>query len=165
MTSVGRRDGRRLRDAAIALNRRDSGYRSRRAVAFIAIVVLHVLAIRVLANNPFDIPFAAVYEFDTRSQHAVRIASYGPRGSAAAANPEPFRAAGHGREGSDGVARGPVRVDDDAAPDYQTTWAGALPTGIISCQGDWKDDDQDLHLRDRCRGQCRGGHDLGLSAT
>ena len=51
MTSVGRRDGRRLRDAAIALNRRDSGYRSRRAVAFIAIVVLHVLAIRVLANG------------------------------------------------------------------------------------------------------------------
>jgi hypothetical protein len=27
MTSVGQRDGRRLRDAAIALNTRDTGYR------------------------------------------------------------------------------------------------------------------------------------------
>ncbi|HEX4430809.1 MAG TPA: ANTAR domain-containing protein [Frankiaceae bacterium] len=34
-------------------------------------------AMRVLATNPFDVPFAAVYEFDTRSQHAVCIASYG----------------------------------------------------------------------------------------
>jgi protein TonB len=36
---------------SITFNKRDSGYRSRRAVAFIAIVVLHVLAIWVLANG------------------------------------------------------------------------------------------------------------------
>jgi protein TonB len=37
--------------ASITCNQRDSGYRSRRAVAFIAIVVLHGLAIWVLANG------------------------------------------------------------------------------------------------------------------
>ena len=98
-------------------------------------------ALRVLANNPFDIPFAAVYELDTRSQQATRIASYGlPATSPAVRShtavnelfPWPFKAA----------IRAGRPIVDELAPRYPNLSAGPWPdyikqatVSVLRCNG------------------------------